>query len=86
MKEWFLNNLDIYGITALVSALGSLVAMIVCLVRTHKANKVLSEAKARKTQIICPKCKKKSPIDEVHFVLPDGALDDNLNGVPDNQE
>ena len=30
MKQWFLDNLDIYGITALVSALGSLVAMIVC--------------------------------------------------------
>lgn len=86
MKEWILENLTATSIVSVLTSLGSFVGMIVCLVKTHKANKVIQDAKLRKTQVLCPKCHKKSPIDEVHFVLPDGALDDNLNGVPDNQE
>lgn len=86
MKEWILENLTATSIVSVLTSLGSLVGMIVCLVKTHKANKVLKDAKSRKTQVLCPKCHKKSPIDEVHFILPDGALDNNLNGVPDDKE
>lgn len=86
MKEWLMQNFDAYSIACVVTSIGSLVAAIVSLVKVHKANRVIADARSRKTQVLCPKCHKKSPIDEVHFILPDGAKDDNLNGVPDNQE
>lgn len=86
MKEWLLENFTAASIVSVLTALGSFVGMIVCLVRTHKANKIIQDAKLRQTQVLCPKCHKKSPISDVHFVLPGGEIDDNLNGVPDHQE
>lgn len=37
-------------------------------------------------QIRCPRCKKEFPLEEAHFLMASGELDDNLNGIPDSQE
>lgn len=37
-------------------------------------------------QIRCPRCKKEFPLEEAHFLMASGELDDNLNGIPDNLE
>ena len=74
------------AITGFLTAITALVVMIVNSVNNKKIKKALEDAKARQTQVVCPKCKKKSPLSEVSFVLPDGSQDNNLNGVPDHQE
>lgn len=74
---------------ALVSVLGAVGALIVSIVNAKNIRNIdqhINQAKRRGTFIVCPHCKKESPLSDVHFLLPDGSLDDNLNGVPDNQE
>ena len=76
-------------ITAVCSAIGAAagVAMaIISLVKSRKASKFMQAAKARETYAVCPHCKKKVPLSELPFFLPDGSKDNNLNGVPDIEE
>lgn len=73
-------------ITAAASAVAALTALVVAIVNGVKAVKLekqIEAAKQRETYIICPHCKKKTPLSEVSFRLPDGSLDNNLNGKPD---
>lgn len=77
-----------YGVqlgTALV-ALMTAIAGVIATIQTKKFKNYLDAAKQRETYIECPKCKKRIPLSEIHFHLPSGELDDNLNGKPDNQE
>lgn len=90
MKEWFLANFDASVIVTVCTAVGGIATAIISLVNSarsqKKLNRLLENAKRRKTQMICPKCGKSSDLDEVHFVLPDGKFDDNLNGIADDTE
>ena len=74
---------------AIVSVISSISALIFSLIRAKAVKdikKALDDAKKKDTRIVCPKCHKESSLREVHFLLPDGSLDDNLNGVADDQE
>ena len=93
MKEWFMQNFDAAAITAIITAVSSLVAGIISLVNiivSSKKKKILEQAlqdaKLRNTYHMCPNCGHKLRLDDMHFFLEDGSKDDNLNGVPDNQE
>lgn len=66
-----------------VSAIGAIIIAIINGVKCHKLDQRIEQAKLRETYIICPHCKKKTPLSEVSFRLPDGSLDNNLNGKPD---
>lgn len=89
MKEWIMQNFDAAAIIGIITALCSLVAGIISLVnilRRSRFEKVLTAAKLRKTYTVCPRCGKKTALDDLHFYLEDGQVDDDLNGVPDVQE
>lgn len=83
--EWITPEI----ITAASSAVAGVTALVVAIcngVKAHKLEKQIEAAKLRETYIICPHCKKKTPLSEVDFRLPDGSLDNNLNGKPDITE
>lgn len=74
---------------AIVSVISSISALIFSLIRAKSVKQLkdaLEQAKKKDTRILCPKCHKESPLSEVHFLLPSGALDDNLNGIADEEE
>lgn len=54
------------------------------LARSFKALK--AKAVVRKTYTVCPHCNQAIPLEDVSFFLPGGKRDDNLNGVPDDEE
>lgn len=64
------------------------VASIVMAVRnarkTAQISKILEDAKERQTYVVCPRCKKKVTLSELQFHLPDGSLDMDLDGQPDD--
>lgn len=73
-------------ITAAASAVAAVTALVVAIVngvRAVKLERQIEAAKQRETYIVCPHCGKKAPLSEVSFRLPDGSLDNNLNGKPD---
>lgn len=86
MKDFIVENFD----TILLVASGLLTAIATFLgitnARISKIRKMLNGSKSNGYRIRCPHCKKESPIDEVSFLLPSGAVDNNLNGTPDDQE
>lgn len=67
------------GIVAIAGAIVGIINAIYA----RKFAKYLEDAKKRETYTVCPYCKKKIPISELHFHLPTGQLDDDLNGLPD---
>lgn len=67
------------------SAAAALATSFINLAKTHQLKKQLNQAKSHGYQVVCPKCKKTSPLGEVHFIRPDGLLDDDLDGHPDAQ-
>lgn len=75
--------------SAIVSVVSAISALIFSLIRAKavkEIKKALDDAKKKDTRIVCPRCKKEVPLREVHFLLPDGSIDDNLNGIADDQE
>lgn len=82
-----IKNLDwvalFAAIAGIITALASLIAVIVGFRKSFKLKEALEEAKARETYIVCPGCKKKIPLSEIDFHLPTGQVDNNLNGKPD---
>lgn len=46
----------------------------------------LEQAKSKETYIKCPHCNSKLPLSELSFYLPGDVKDNNLNGIPDDQE
>lgn len=83
--EWITPEL-ITAVAGCATAIASGIVAIVSAKKASKLEKRLEEAKQRETYIICPHCKKKTPLSEVDFRLPDGSLDNNLNGKPDIEE
>jgi len=86
MKQFFIDNFDTILMIAsgLLTALGAFLG--ITNIRISKVKKLLNGSKSNGYRIRCPHCKKESPIEEVSFLLPSGAVDNNLNGVPDEQE
>lgn len=84
MIEFLQNHLT--DIMAIVSAMIAVVTTILSLRVTSKGLQYLNKAKERETYIVCPHCKKHVLLSEMDFHLPGGALDQNLNGVPDDEE
>lgn len=84
MKD-FLNFIEAHWptIVAAASSVASWVVSLVMLVKSHSMKAALNQAKARETVAECPYCHRKAPLSEVHFYLPGGAKDDDLNGLPD---
>lgn len=80
-------NQDLLKILITIGAgtLGVLDFVMACVI-THRQkalDRALKEAKMRETYVICPHCEKKIPLSELSFHLPDGSIDDNLDGIPD---
>lgn len=73
-------------LTAGFATTAALITTIVNVSKSSRLSKALEEAKSHGMQVRCPRCKKTSPLSEVTFVMPSGEIDNNLNGVPDNQE
>lgn len=74
---------------AICSVLAGLSALFVSIINAKNIRHIdthLNQAKRRGTRVLCPKCKKESDLADVHFLLHDGSLDDNLNGIADNKE
>lgn len=88
MKDFLLQNFDviIYALLAVVGAFATLLGVSVG--QLGKLRKILTrnQSKSSGYRILCPHCKKESALEDVHFLLPSGAVDDNLNGTPDDQE
>lgn len=70
----------------IIAAVGAVIIGIVNSKNIRHIDQHLEQAKRRGTRVVCPKCKKESDLAECHFILPDGSLDDNLNGIPDHKE
>lgn len=80
-------------VATVATSVASIAAAIVSIIKAVQASKkaaklalLLEDAKARETYIVCPNCKKRIPLSEASFHLPNGAVDNNLNGVPDVEE
>lgn len=73
-------------LTAGFATVVALVTTCINLKKSSKLSQALKDAQSRGTRVICPRCKKTSPLSEVRFILPDGSPDQNLDGVPDHQE
>ena len=80
-------------ITTVATSCASVSAAIVSIIkavqaakRAEKAQRILDDARSRQTYFECPECGKKITLDRVSFHLPGGALDNDLNGVPDEKE
>lgn len=74
---------------ALAQVLAAVAALIIGIINAKNIRLVdqhVNQAKRRGTLVVCPKCKKESPLADCHFLLPDGSLDDNLNGIADDKE
>lgn len=90
MKEWILQNLDATVIASVASVVGSVAMAIIGLVKSSRMRKryvkLVEEIKTRLTYTNCPHCGKKVYFAELSWHLPDGSKDNNLDGVPDDQE
>lgn len=92
MKEIILNYMPEIC-AALVSVIAAGCGLAVTLINNHKTRvlkkeleKALAEAKAKETYTVCPCCDSKLLLSQLTFHLPGGSIDQNLNGVPDDQE
>lgn len=86
-------NLNTETIVAIGTAAASIAASIVSIIKAVGASKkaarlerLLEDAKARETYLVCPSCKRKILLSEIDFHLPSGAFDNNLNGKADSEE
>ena len=95
MQEFWKWFLDFWPtIAAGVSGIFAAVAtFLVCRIklRTQKAKtaallKELDNAKLRLTYTRCPHCGNNVKLADCHWKLPGDLADENLNGIPDNQE
>lgn len=80
------QDLIIQVTTAGVAIAGALTAIINAIVagkRSARLAQQLEQAKERETYATCPHCGKKIHLSEMSFRLPSGALDNNLDGKPD---
>ena len=74
------------ALAQIFAAVAALVIGIINALNIRHVDQHINQAKRRGTRVVCPVCKKESPLAECHFLLPDGSLDDNLNGIADDKE
>lgn len=86
MKEWLLENLNWLVPCAVSLFGGTSLCSIITLLRTATLSKALKNARESKYWSTCPHCKRKVYFDELSWRMPDGVLDNNLNGVDDSKE
>lgn len=77
------HHAEIVSIFVALVSIGVAVSSILTAKITSSA---IKKAKSRGTFTICPHCHKAIPLSDLDFRLPDGSIDNNLNGVPDAQE
>lgn len=82
----FTDPNTITAVSAAIGAVCGVITSIVALVKNHNTKVLLAKAKERETYTVCPRCKKRVPLSELPFFLPDGSKDNDLNGVPDKEE
>lgn len=80
-----LLNIIIPACSGFVGVVDFIIALFIAY-KQKALDRALKEAKMRETYVICPHCQKKIPLSELSFHLPDGQIDDNLNGIPDSNE
>lgn len=77
-------------IGTLITAVASFLCFRISAKEHKEKEKVLTEAlersKSNETYTICPKCGAKTPLSQVNFYLPGDIRDNNLNGIPDDNE
>lgn len=87
-----MNHLDLSpeAITAyataavsVIGALGSFIAAICSFLKSRRLSRILADAKERETYAVCPHCKKKIHLSQMDFHLPNGAIDNDLDGMED---
>lgn len=71
------------AICSVCAAVASLSLAIKNQRKTAQIKKILEDAADRQTYAVCPHCKKKVYLRDLAFHLPDGSLDMNLDGKPD---
>lgn len=90
MREWFLENFDASMAAYLATLIGSIATAVASLANSINARrsckKLLQVARSRSYWTTCPHCKKTIYLNEIAFHMPDGAIDDDLNGVADSDE
>lgn len=77
------------GVAVLTAFFSFLIARINSKMQKEKIKLLedaLSAAKAKETYTECPYCHNKVPLGDLKFYLPNGAVDNNLNGIADDQE
>lgn len=86
MRQFLSENREIIIaiISIIVAILGSSTTFLG--IRNHTLHKRLDALKRQGYQIRCPRCKKEIPLAEVDILMPDGSVDNNLNGIDDEKE
>ena len=80
-----LLNIIIPACSGFFGVLDVIIALFIAY-KQKALDRALKEAKMRETYVTCPHCQKKIPLSELSFHLPDGSLDDNLDGIPDSKQ
>lgn len=90
MKEWIMQNLDsiVWIVIAVLSLFGSgtAVSIVRTVLLTKALAKQLDQARKDKYWSKCPHCGETVYFDELRWHMPDGLLDNNFNGIPDDKE
>lgn len=81
-------------VTLLSAGISALVACLAFVASWFRSRKIALENKQLKTDLnkaraamvscICPECGRRIYLRDLNFELPDGSLDNNLNGVSDD--
>jgi hypothetical protein len=70
----------------ILNALGLLACSVSGLLLNRLFRRYLKRAKDRDTFTVCPKCGQQIKLSEMDFRLPDGSIDNDLDGKPDRKE
>lgn len=87
MKEWIIENLNWLVPSAVSLFSGSSFLSIFSLVKSIHARKAvknaLEKAKADSYYTTCPHCKSKIYLEDTKWHMPNGDVDDDLDGIKD---
>lgn len=73
-------------IVSLLVVISSIIVATFSIVSAKITSAAIKKAKSRGTFTVCPHCHKAIPLSDLDFRLPDGSIDNDLNGVPDVKE
>lgn len=88
--EFLKSNPELISLASLiVSALGAVINGLIALLFAHIKHRLklltcdIENAKIKGAYTVCPHCKEKLPLEDLHWKLEDGSDDDDLNGLKD---